>query len=178
MANTFSVQGRKVDILSISRTPKNVGNARCQTAWYTSEPGSIDTFSTNISRGDGDWDALSDQVLDWLNSYVAPHQLISVSLYEESHPNNTGQVNCIVTHRAGATPVRLAASPAGAALPAGGVYTKAVVRADEVDQAARLAVGQINARGGQEGHTVSMTNDSQRQDIFACIFSWSALLED
>lgn len=29
LANSFTEQGRKVDIISISRTPKNIGMARC-----------------------------------------------------------------------------------------------------------------------------------------------------
>ena len=28
-ANAFKVQGRKPDVISVSRTPKNIGNARC-----------------------------------------------------------------------------------------------------------------------------------------------------
>ena len=178
LANEFTVSGRKVDVLSITRTPKNVGNARCQSAWYTNEAGSSDTFSTNLSRGDGDWQALAEQVTGWLNDYIAPHQLISVSLYEEAHPNNTAKVNCLITHKAGSQPIRLFASAAGKGLPSGGIYSLKVVRAEEVDEAARAAVSVVNATGGQEGHAVSMTNDSQKQDIFACIISWSALLED
>lgn len=80
---------RPANLIAVSRTPKNVGNARCQTAWFTSEVGAT-SDSTLISRGDGNWDALAQQVSEWLGSYIAPHQLRSVSMYEEAHPNSTG----------------------------------------------------------------------------------------
>ena len=95
---------RPVNMIAVSRTPKNVGNARCQTAWFTSELGAA-SDSTLIHRGDGNWDALAQQVNEWLGRFIAPHQLRSVSMYEDAHPNATGQVAAVVTHTAGPNPV-------------------------------------------------------------------------
>ena len=128
--NTFCAEGR-VDIVSVSRTPKNVGGARCQTAWYTNEPGNAQTSSFVLSRFDNDWNALASEVHTFLNEYVAPHQLISVSLHEEAHPNTSGKISAIVTHTAGTTPVKLSLSSASSALPTTGLYTLEVIRSTD-----------------------------------------------
>ena len=61
-----------------------------------------------LNRNDGNWEALSEQVRQWLNEYVPPHHLVSISFYEEQHPNVNMQINAIITHRGGANPVPLA----------------------------------------------------------------------
>jgi hypothetical protein len=60
-------------------------------------------------------------VNEWLNTFIAPHQLVSVSFHEEMHPNNSGQIGAIITHTAGVQPKRLSET-IGGALPAGGLY--------------------------------------------------------
>ena len=81
-ANNFLYNGQTPTILSITRTPKNIGNARNQTIWYTASPGSPSTFCTTLSRGDADWEKLATDVQEWLNTYIAPHQLVSISFHE------------------------------------------------------------------------------------------------
>jgi hypothetical protein len=41
---------------------------------------------------------LLDQVHKFLNDFVAPHNLISVSIWEESHPNENGIIFANVLH--------------------------------------------------------------------------------
>jgi len=60
--NEFTVEERKPDMISVSRTPKNIGNARFQNVWYTNETGNIFTHSHLVTRGDGDWNALAQEV--------------------------------------------------------------------------------------------------------------------
>lgn len=175
--NKFKVQDRNVNVIGVSRTPKNIGNARLQTIWYTNEQGNPDTHSKVIKRGDGNWEALSDNVLSWLNEFVAPHQLVSVSFHEGMHPNNTNEVSAIVTHNAGKNPVKLADSAASQSVTTAGLYFMDVVRGRDTAQAVEQAKELINLKGGQEGWVVTTTNDSRNQDIFCVLFSWSALVE-
>ena len=85
--NNFKVQERTPDIISVTRTPKNIGAARCQTCWYTNEMGHPNTNTHLITRGDADWAQLSMDTLKWLNDYLPPHELVSLTMFEEAHPN-------------------------------------------------------------------------------------------
>ena len=104
---------------------------------------------------------------------------MSITFHEEMHPNNTGRIHALITHTAGSNPQKLTESPAVSTLPTnGGLYTMDFIRSEETEDACKRAVEMMNRRGGQEGHVVTTTNDSQRQDIFCVIFSWGAILED
>ena len=129
------VQDRKPDIISISRTPKNIGAARCQTAWYTNEMGHPNTSTHLITRGDGDWAQLSMDTLKWLNDYLPPHELLSLTMFEEAHPNQTGKVGALITHKAGPNPRKLADTKAGKNSFVGSVYTMETVRHEETQGA-------------------------------------------
>lgn len=147
-ANSFREQGRPVNIISVTRTPKNIGSGRCQTLWYTSEQGNTDTSCKVLSRGDGNWNQLSEQVRQWLNEFVAPHQLVSVSFYEDAHPNLNNHINALICHKAGANPVALARSSASTALPTSGLYTVKSFRGDETSDAVNQAIVFMNSQGG------------------------------
>ena len=56
--NSYQKEGRPVNVISVSRTAKNVGDARCQSLWYTMDQGNVDTVSQVIPGGQGNWDAL------------------------------------------------------------------------------------------------------------------------
>jgi len=71
--NGFSDAGRFVNTIGVSRTPKNIGSARCQNIWYTTESTTSTTHSNLISRSDGNWEAIASTVQEWLNTYIAPH---------------------------------------------------------------------------------------------------------
>jgi len=177
-ANDFKVSERRPDIISVSRTPKNIGNARCQTVWYTNEMGNPDTYSHLVSRKDGDWTALASETHQWLNEHLPPHELLSVTMFEEAHPNQTGKIGALITHKAGPNPRRLSETPAGTnSFVSEGLYSMEIVRHEETNGAVHAALQVINRKGGQEGHVVSTTNDSQQQDIFCVVYSWNALYE-
>lgn len=128
-----------------------------------------------ISRQDGDWASLSTQVLDWLNTHVAPHLLVSVSFHEDSHPNNSGKIHAKIAHRSGDGVRPLAEM--GATSQRGKLYSVQMARHEQTNESVRQAVAQINQRGGQEGHVVSTTNDSRNQDIVCISYSWAAIVE-
>ena len=150
---------------------------RNQAIWHTSSAGSERAFCTTLSRGDQDWDKLAQVVLEYLNERIAPHQLISVTFHEESHPNTSRCVAAVITHTAGPSPMKLSESPAKEAVPMAGIYTLNAFRNDETSVVVNQALSCINVRGGQEGHVVTTTNDSNDDTIFAAVFSWSPILE-
>ena len=49
---------------------------------------------------------LAAQVVTWLNTFVAPHMLISVSFHEEAHPDMSegGTIHAKIAHNAGSRP--------------------------------------------------------------------------
>ena len=75
----------ETDLLSVIHSPKSIGNCQNQIVWYMK--GSNQCNLKWIKRTDGDWSALFLELRDWLNTYVAPHQLVSVSIFEGAHPN-------------------------------------------------------------------------------------------
>ena len=171
-ANGFRFQDRPVDTLAIVRTPKAVGNARIQSLWYTSEQTTAESFSKLINRADGDWDGLANNVKEFLNDFVAPHQLISITLFEESHPNQTGMIGALVTHTGGAVPTRLSRTPAASSLPTAGIYKLDCLRGEQTSMLTKQALTVMNTRGGQEGYMVATTNDAIRDDLFCMVISW------
>ena len=61
-------------------------------------------------------------------------------MYEESHPNQTGKVNALVTHKAGPNPVRLADTKAGKNSFVGSMYSMEIVRHEETSGACDQAL--------------------------------------
>lgn len=61
-----------------------------------------------LKAEDGNWDELIRRCSKYINSYIAPHQLINIDFFEESHPNK--QVDgdmllyCTIVHTAGDEP--------------------------------------------------------------------------
>lgn len=114
------------DIFSITRTPKNIGDARNQVIWFSKEAGSVANNLVSLRefiRQDGDLVQALTDAKDWMNEHVPPHLLVGVTAHEDQHPNHTKVVRVIVAHKAGASPVKLTESSAKKSLPAGGLYT-------------------------------------------------------
>jgi hypothetical protein len=172
VANSFRFQDRPVDTIAVVRTPKAVGNARIQSLWYTSEQTLSENFSKLINRADGDWDGLANNVKEFLNDFIAPHQLISITLFEESHPNQSGMIGALVTHTGGAVPTRLSQTAAARSLPTAGIYKLDCLRGEQTSILTKQALTVMNTRGGQEGYAVATTNDAVRDDLFGMVISW------
>ena len=120
---------------------------------------------------------LCTEVRDWCNSYVPPHQLISVSLYEDAHENEGKGINAVITHCAGADPKDLANNEG---IENKVIYSHEVVAysADEWDKLFEDTVEKINKVGGQEGHMVASTNDSSNDGGCILILTWTGLAEN
>jgi len=123
-----------------------------QSLWYTNEQVLQAPSSKLLNRGDGDWEGLANNVKEWLNDFVAPHQLVNICLFEESHPNSTGMIGALITHTAGGNPMRLNLTPAARCLPTSGIYKLDCVRGEETAMVTKQATTIMNARGGQEGY--------------------------
>ena len=100
-AEAFKKDGRLPNTLALVRTPKEVGNARLQSLWYSNEPTDKSTFNQLISRQDGNWVQLAEDVKDYLCDFIPPHKLVSITLFEQAHPSSSGVVSALVTHNAG-----------------------------------------------------------------------------
>lgn len=101
-ANAFK---KGYDMISLIHTPKNIGGAHNQFMWYTSGTNYAGTpLFKVLKRDDGSWNDLVGEVRDWLNKYVPPHTLISVSLFEDAHENTGKGINACIAHCAGTDP--------------------------------------------------------------------------
>ena len=99
-------QAKSCDTVSMIQTPKNIGGMHNQFMFFTKGNNAAGPVSFKVlRREDGNWDELVGEVKDWLNKYVPPHMLISVSLFEDAHENVDKGINACITHSAGADPV-------------------------------------------------------------------------
>lgn len=67
--------------------------------WYLPSSASYYMKTKHIKNSDGNWEVLLQDTLKYLNTYIAPHHLISVSIMEEDHPNQNRILNAIITHK-------------------------------------------------------------------------------
>ena len=88
------------ELVHIIQTPKNIGQANVQLMWYTNKKRNDVTFKV-LRRDNGNWHELIDDVKDWLNQYIPPHMLVSVSLFEDAHENVGKGINACIAHKAG-----------------------------------------------------------------------------
>ena len=175
---------RGVDVVSLTQSPKNIGSSQNQFMWYArgSNASGTPSFKT-LSRADGNWkDLIEVDLKDWLNKFVPPHMLISISLYHDSHPEvdeetSTGPnpVNVCIAHTAGTTPQDLTGNEATKDSP---IYDLSLIQGTgEWDDMFREALTSINAKGGQEGHSVASANDCSNDGGVILVLSWNSLIE-
>lgn len=92
-------------MVSLIQTPKNIGGMNNQFMFYCKGSNPMGTVCFHvIRREDGNWPELANEVGDWLNKYVPPHMLVSVSLFEDAHENTGKGINACITHCAGQNP--------------------------------------------------------------------------
>ena len=114
---------RGVDVVSLTHSPKGADD-RNLLMWYArgSNASGTPSFKT-LSRADGNWkDLIEVDLKDWLNKFVPPHMLISISLYHDSHPDTPedgdeasvgpNPCNVCIAHTAGTTPQDLTGNEA------------------------------------------------------------------
>lgn len=79
------------DVLSVTHTARNIGDRAEQIMWHYKE-GAGHTVNTEVfTSEDRNWEGLVEQALHFMNTHVAPHQLVSISMTEEHIPNDGGK---------------------------------------------------------------------------------------
>lgn len=151
--NQFLSSRSNADILACSRSPKNIGNSNHQLIWYCNDSVNITNTAScyEITRSDGNLGRALEDAKDWLNDYVAPHQLVSIMTHEDDHVENENNVvRVVIVHRAGRNPIRLADSTAKEGLPRGGIYTLYTTsdKNETWDDRVNEAVDIMNKAGG------------------------------
>jgi len=93
------------DICGLTHTAKNVGEAHSQLTFFLEGSAARGACSLQIFEDNNvAWDDMLSTCIGWLNKHVAPHQLVSISCFEQDHPNSDGKMNIVVTHTAGKDP--------------------------------------------------------------------------
>ena len=80
--------------------------------WYTSDDTKGQFFSITLVEKSGEINALVKRIKTCLNKHIAPHQLVSISVYEHAHPlvetsPDEKPIYCTIVHTAGENPVEL-----------------------------------------------------------------------
>lgn len=88
-------------MLNLQHCPKSVGAKRHQVLFFapgvTTEKVQVrDLVTTDLS-----WADFCKDIETFLNRFIAPHQLISISIFEDMHPNNQKELHACITHTAG-----------------------------------------------------------------------------
>lgn len=99
--NKFS---NRVETIALAHTPRDIGDSNIQLIFYH-ECYNKQLYSRHFRATS--WDEVRTQAVNFLDQYIAPHQLISVSLFEDTHPNHSQHYNVIVSHTAGESPAAL-----------------------------------------------------------------------
>jgi hypothetical protein len=135
--------------------------------WFANDSSSDEHSFHYIKDSNGDWNAIIKKALAYLNKYIAPHQLIHVSLFEGSHPNliddGEKKIYCSIVHTAGSNPAELRSIP-NHNLPAQ-IYTKNVIRgSSDWSGYCDDSVNVMNKFGGENGHIVATANETNEDD--------------
>lgn len=167
---------RGVDAVHLVQSAKNIGSCQNQFLWYAKGSSSEGSpVMHQIRREDGNWSELVGSVKDWLNRYCPPHNLISVSLYEDAHENVGKGINACIAHTAGSKPRDLTEIEDLAQH--GALYELQVITGEDSEDMFKAAQSHINTKGGQEGHLVASANDSSNDGFVIIVLSWTANME-
>jgi len=122
------------------------------------------------------WEALFKRMVKkFLTKKIAPHKLISISFFEDSHkPKDiyeesqplTRKLNASCLHRAGPDPEDL--------VPANDhIYSLKVFKGTNWHEEVNNAKYYMNERGGEQGHLLSVVNSMPTDNIIVVVLSWS-----
>ena len=88
---------KSADIISLTYTARNLGQINIQVIWYlpSATPDRQGYTFKHFTSKQGHADALQ-QALTYMNTWVAPQRLVSVSAFEDDHPNTIKQLFHVV----------------------------------------------------------------------------------
>ena len=174
-----TVNEQRGEIISLTHTPRNIGQINIQIVWYITNPlesrSSVNVYTFKRFSSKGDYKEALEQARNYLNEWVAPHNLVAVSVFEEDHPNNTKNlVNVVVLQRG--TGDKSNASVAADIV--GSIYNWKVLTNDASWE---VLLSQVALTSEQSDRaTVSTFNwSTQGADSYAAaVLSWSKTHED
>lgn len=92
-----SHKNEKIEVISLTHTARNIGQINIQILWYLTSENKIQYTSKHL-QGTGDLPALLKEGLEYLNNHVAPHNLVSFSVFEDDHPCPKQQYHLVIYH--------------------------------------------------------------------------------
>jgi hypothetical protein len=115
-----------------------------------------------------------DKARDYMNMYVAPHRLVSVSAFEEDHPNETGVFNVAVLQRGSGSTPNAPAEPI-----VGGIYSWSVVESSaRWDAVLRQAAFKAEQRDGALVAGFNWSTGGKQDLRAAAVVAWAKTHED
>ncbi len=81
-------------VLQVSNTPKHIGQVNVQLLYYV--PGQSEPLNYKHFKGFHGWNKLVSEAVEWMNNHLYPNQPVSLSLFEEDHPNEDNEINISV----------------------------------------------------------------------------------
>lgn len=84
--------------MSLNHTPRNIGQMNVQILWYTHSTSSTQ-YRVKHLQLKGSWYDLAEEATNYLNTYIAPHNLVSISVFEDDHPDLKNLHHIVIMHR-------------------------------------------------------------------------------
>eukprot|EP00352_Strombidinopsis_acuminata_P008927 CAMPEP_0176372360 /NCGR_PEP_ID=MMETSP0126-20121128/25334_1 /TAXON_ID=141414 ORGANISM="Strombidinopsis acuminatum, Strain SPMC142" /NCGR_SAMPLE_ID=MMETSP0126 /ASSEMBLY_ACC=CAM_ASM_000229 /LENGTH=218 /DNA_ID=CAMNT_0017732167 /DNA_START=216 /DNA_END=872 /DNA_ORIENTATION=- len=172
-AENLSVDNR---LISFGHTP--IKGMSLQTVWYEKLSNSNEKKTHDVKgffNESGDYRSLCTKAVKWLEEHILPHQLTSISLFEQEHDPATKDFFFTVMHTAGEEPKPLAEIHPDCV--EGNKYTVSFAATGEDGEWRDVfgdAAQTINQKGATEGHLASISNFSFGEERkVAVIISWA-----
>lgn len=102
-------------------------NNNYQTIWSLPVPSSSESSNPKVEtkalfKKSGDYKDLVQKGKEWLDKYIMPDQLVSVSLFEEEHDEQTTEIFLCIAHTAGEEPKLISEIATDYIIPEDGFY--------------------------------------------------------
>jgi hypothetical protein len=89
----------RCEVISLTHTPRNIGQINIQILWYIPTSQSSRYTAKHFQKKGGDINEVFNEALAYLNGFVAPASLVSVSVFEDDHPCPANHYHVVVYHK-------------------------------------------------------------------------------
>jgi hypothetical protein len=76
----------KSNVVALTHTARNIGQINVEILWYIPSQSSHE-YTAKRFESHSTIEEVTNQAAQYLNEFVAPHMLNSISIFEEDHPN-------------------------------------------------------------------------------------------
>lgn len=87
------------EVIAYTNTPRNIGQMNISILWYIENKNISNSVRVKHLSRKGHLKELLSEALVYLNTFIQPHNLISVSVFEDDHPNADGVYNVAIMHK-------------------------------------------------------------------------------